>query len=66
MTKYELTFNHDMKIDIAGNMIRYGGSFVKALGQALLVADEHNTERIETAFPEYIEEYVQEKWKQQV
>lgn len=63
MTKYELIFNHDLKLDIAQNMMKFGGSFVQALGEALLHADSNNTIKIETAFPEYIEEYHPDKWK---
>ena len=48
------------RIAIAEAMIKYGGSFVKALGQALLLADIHNVRRIKSAFKEYWEEY--KKW----
>ena len=42
---------------VGKNMMQYGGSFVRALGAALLRADPDNARRIREAFPEY--------WKQQ-
>ena len=45
------------KIKIARAMIKYGGSFVSALGVALIGADVHNTYKIKNAFPEYWEKY---------
>lgn len=51
--------NEPTPIQIAGAMIRYGGSFVQALGGALLRADDRNTERIRTAFPDYWEKYAE-------
>lgn len=38
-------------------MIRFGGSFVRALGQAFRVADAANTARLKAAFPEYWAKY---------
>lgn len=38
-------------------MRRYGGGFVKALGEALAHADPRNRERIHDAFPEYWKQY---------
>ena len=45
------------RIEIGHAMIRYGGSFVSALGKALLHADENNTNRIRHAFPDYWKQY---------
>jgi len=45
------------KFAVAEAMIRHGGSFVKALGQALMLADSDNAEKIKTAFKEYWEKY---------
>ena len=42
---------------VGETMIRYGGSFVKSLGGALLCADAYNAKRIYEAFPEYWDEY---------
>lgn len=39
-------------------MQEYGGSFVKNLGAALQSADAYNTLRIQQAFPDYIEQYM--------
>ena len=45
------------QIYTAKAMKRFGGSFVKALGEALLLADEENADRIANAFPHYMEKY---------
>ena len=45
------------KIIVADNMVSYGGSFVKALGEALLHADPINTRKIKETFPEYWDRY---------
>jgi len=45
------------RIEIANAMIDHGGSFVSALGKALLLADENNARRIRLAFYEYWNEY---------
>lgn len=38
-------------------MIEYGGSFVRKLGAAALVADEQNLRRIKHTWPEYWDQY---------
>ncbi len=38
-------------------MIEYGGSFVRKLGAAALVADQQNLNRIKATWPEYWEQY---------
>ena len=43
--------------DIALAMMKYGGSFVQALGKAYSRADSINASKIELAFPEHIELY---------
>lgn len=43
--------------DIANAMVRYGGSFISALGQAWLRADQHNGDRIKAAFAEEWQTY---------
>ena len=45
------------QIYTAKAMKRYGGSFVKALGEALLLADVDNAERIRRAFTDYWANY---------
>ena len=44
-------------LKVANNMIKHGGSFVKALGEALLQADWVNQNKIKKAFPKYWEQY---------
>ena len=43
---------------VAAAMTVYGGSFVAALGSALIHADIDNIRRIKKAFPEYWKQYV--------
>ena len=38
-------------------MMEYGGSFVRKLGAAALVADDQNLRRIKNTWPEYWEQY---------
>lgn len=38
-------------------MKRYGGSFVAALGEAIIHADSINFGRLEDAFPDYFQDY---------
>lgn len=47
----------DEKQKVARSMIRCGGSFVSALGNALLHADLINTQKIKNAFGEYWKQY---------
>jgi len=44
---------------VADAMIRYGGSFVAALGRALHCADADNARRIRVAWPEYWATYTE-------
>jgi hypothetical protein len=43
--------------DVARTMIEYGGSFVRKLGAAALVADQQNLNRIKATWPEYWSQY---------
>ena len=43
---------------VSRTMSEYGGSFVKALGYAISLADEDNLQRIKDAFPELWEGYL--------
>jgi hypothetical protein len=43
--------------EVSQAMIRYGGSFVQALGRAFAVADSGNQARLRVAFPELWAEY---------
>ena len=49
--------NRNEILRVAGNMKRYGGSFVESLGKALLQADEDNQKKIKATWPEYWEHY---------
>lgn len=40
------------------NMQKYGGSFVSALGNALMRADTLNQQKIKDAFPRYWKQYL--------
>ena len=44
---------------IAGLMHQRGGSFARALGRAMMHADDCNLRRIEAAFPEIINRYAE-------
>ena len=48
---------YDVDREIVETMVRYGGSFVRHLGEACRFADSVNIERIKKAFPEYWEQY---------
>lgn len=48
---------------VAHAMIKWGGSFVNALGLALMKADRNNAQKIKDAFPEYWEEYLKRSEK---
>jgi len=43
--------------DVAHTMIEYGGSFVRKLGAAALVADPENLAKIKTTWPDYWSKY---------
>lgn len=45
------------KTMVAFAMKEHGGSFVQALGEALLRADDENTRRIKNTWPEYWGKY---------
>lgn len=49
--------DHDMKLAIAHAMKQYGGSFVKALGDCVIYADDSNLSKLQKAFPEEFEKY---------
>lgn len=60
---YNLYQNQDLKLDIINNMNRYGGSFVKALANCIMLADVYNLRKLEVDFAEYIEKYHPSQWK---
>ncbi len=43
--------------DVARTMIEYGGSFVRKLGAAALVADQENLAKIKATWPDYWAQY---------
>lgn len=47
----------DELLPIINVMQVYGGSFVKKLADAMMLADSENLQRIANAFPELIERY---------
>lgn len=48
---------HNERLVTVKAMRMYGGSFVNALSECMLRADEDNAARIEKAFPEYMKKY---------
>jgi hypothetical protein len=48
---------HDEKLEVIRAMQQTGGSFVSALAEAWLRADDDNSKRIQDAFPDYIARY---------
>ena len=52
---------------VAETMKKFGGSFVRSLGEALLLADHINQHKIKTTFHEYWKQYkeIAEKAKYQ-
>lgn len=48
---------NDQDIEVVEAMRRYGGGFVKALAEAVALADSVNLERIKNAFPEFWKGY---------
>lgn len=52
-----MNLTEERYIEASNNMVKYGGSFVKALGQACLKADIRNREILKESFPDYFKEY---------
>ena len=53
-----MEYNEEEKYFVYTGMIKYGGGFVRALGEALSHADPGNTKIIKHCFSEYWEEYL--------
>lgn len=49
-------------LDTAFNMKKYGGSFVRALGELVLHADPNNLAKLKDTFSDYFDEYHPTKW----
>jgi hypothetical protein len=43
--------------DVINTMIEYGGSFVRKLGAAAIVADQDNLAKIKATWPDYWAQY---------
>lgn len=50
--------DHDKKLKMVSAMRTYGGSFVQALAECFIRADSENLNRLVTAFPEYVQKYM--------
>jgi len=48
---------NDEQFKVVENMLKYGGSFVKALAECFLRADPVNFAKLTIAFPEYWKQY---------
>ena len=44
--------------DVVRTMVKYGGSFVRALGTAALAADQANLKKIRDGWPDYWAQYL--------
>ena len=53
-----MKYTTDELITIQMNMQRFGGGFVKALGEAMAHADFENKPKLVKAFPKYMEQYL--------
>lgn len=58
----EILNDTDLKITIADNMKKYGGSFVKALAECVYTADQSNLFTLVENFTNYFHKYLPEKW----
>ena len=52
------------KIYVSEAMIKYGGSFVRSLGEALINADAKNTKKIKEGWSDYWKEYLEQGKKE--
>jgi hypothetical protein len=55
--KITILASQDLTLDTVDNMKKYGGSFVKALGECLIRGDSVNRFKILNTFWEYIIDY---------
>lgn len=54
--------SQDLKLQIARNMVKHGGGFVKALSECVKRADTDNLRTLVFGFEEYFKEYQPGKW----
>ena len=45
------------RVDLYDNMKKYGGSFVQALAECIILADSLNFRKLVETFPEYVKKY---------
>lgn len=55
--------NQTFKLEIADNMEKYGGSFVKSLAEPIRRADKQNFTKLVIAFHEYFLDYQPKNWR---
>lgn len=60
----DLLGNQGLKLDTVELMKRFGGSFVKALAECILRADQTNLKKLQDAFGNYISQYNPSNWKE--
>ena len=67
MTTWEISWNLstslDLKLQVADNMKRFGGSFVQALSNCIIMADSNNLKKLIKTFKNYFIEYAPAKWE---
>ena len=51
--------SRDDMLYMVDSMLRYGGSFVKALSECFILADRENLARLFATFPEYVKQYTE-------
>ena len=49
--------DHDEKLKLVETMKRFGGSFVKALAECILLADMTNLSKLQKVFPQEFKTY---------
>lgn len=52
------TFTQNEILKISKNMIRFGGSFHRCIGEALSKADKENTQKLINAFYDEMQQYL--------
>lgn len=54
--------DQSLRMQIADNMKKHGGSFVQSLGECLIRADDHNAYKLAQTFHQYMLDYLPGKW----
>ncbi len=60
---FQVQVDQDLRLAVADNMRKFGGSFVQALAECLVRADTYNRMKLISVFENYIAEYLPEKWE---